>query len=212
VKKSPSAPVEKQGESAKAKPAAGGMSTTLIVAGGALLLIAFLVGWFLRRREKPEPADTVQTVQPALSIPSARWDADDDETVFMPDEEDTPRVDIEATLTVIESENLKPGQVFRFSGTTRIGRTAKNDINLPDKTVSRKHAEIYFENNAYYIRDLGSQNGLKVNEKRVRQGGTLLATGARIRFSPKTLLEFNWRTGAVRSAVVDPDDSTEINE
>lgn len=45
-----------------------------------------------------------------------------------------------------------------------IGRDASNEIVLNDSKVSRKHARIFFENNDFYICDLGSKNGVIVND------------------------------------------------
>ena len=42
-----------------------------------------------------------------------------------------------------------------------------NDINLADSTVSRRHARIFQEGNAFFIEDLGSANGIAVNDQAV---------------------------------------------
>ena len=44
-----------------------------------------------------------------------------------------------------------------------IGRAPECDIELADATVSRRHAEIVRDGDAWFIRDLGSSNGTKVN-------------------------------------------------
>lgn len=51
----------------------------------------------------------------------------------------------------------------------RIGRAAQNDVVLEDATkgVSRLHAELTFENGQYVLRDLNSENGLWVANRRV---------------------------------------------
>jgi FHA domain len=56
-------------------------------------------------------------------------------------------------------------------GNARVGRGDQNDIVLPDpaKSVSRFHAELRFENGAYSIVDLNSQNGTWVAGRRVPQ-------------------------------------------
>ena len=62
--------------------------------------------------------------------------------------------------------------------TVRIGRHADNDVVLDDslKSVSRFHAEIRPEGDAYVIVDLKSRNGIWVNAKRVAKA--TLALGA----------------------------------
>ena len=53
-----------------------------------------------------------------------------------------------------------------------------NDINLADTTVSRHHARIFIEGNAYCIEDLGSANGTLVNDQAISK--TNLVHGDRI--------------------------------
>lgn len=55
---------------------------------------------------------------------------------------------------------LKPGQ-------TSIGRSPKNNIQVPEDGVSRQHAQVNFGNDGYHLKDLGSQNGTSVNGQRV---------------------------------------------
>jgi len=48
-----------------------------------------------------------------------------------------------------------------------IGRGKNCNIQVEDPTVSRQHAVIYFKDNNYYIKDLKSENGTFVNDKKV---------------------------------------------
>jgi hypothetical protein len=48
-----------------------------------------------------------------------------------------------------------------------VGRSRDADLTVNDANVSRRHAEIRFEEGAYLIADLGSTNGVEVNGKRV---------------------------------------------
>jgi hypothetical protein len=50
-----------------------------------------------------------------------------------------------------------------------IGRSSNNDIIIPDRTVSGNHAVINKEGNDYMIQDLGSTNGVVVNQKKVKK-------------------------------------------
>jgi hypothetical protein len=114
-----------------------------------------------------------------------------DETVFMADY-GNPAAAPPATLVVVESLVLDAGTVFEIKGTTSVGRTDRNTVNIPDKPVSRRHAEVFFEQGAYRIRDLGSRNGVRVDGKRVSADGGRLADGAYIQLGPQTILEFNY--------------------
>jgi pSer/pThr/pTyr-binding forkhead associated (FHA) protein len=48
-----------------------------------------------------------------------------------------------------------------------LGRGEQSDIVLDDKSVSKRHAEFAFEHGGWSIRDLGSSNGVAVNNERV---------------------------------------------
>ena len=76
------------------------------------------------------------------------------------------------------------------AGITLIGRSNDSHICITDKSVSRKHGEIYFDEGEFRIRDLGSKNGIKVDDKRVLAGGITLSSGAKIQLAPQTILEF----------------------
>ena len=42
---------------------------------------------------------------------------------------------------------------------------------LADKHISRQHAELFYENGSYHIRDFGSSNGTFVNRVRIPADG-----------------------------------------
>jgi pSer/pThr/pTyr-binding forkhead associated (FHA) protein len=50
---------------------------------------------------------------------------------------------------------------------TSIGRRLDNDVVIQDQNVSRRHAEIRYENGRFMIYDLNSTGGTYVNNKRV---------------------------------------------
>lgn len=50
-----------------------------------------------------------------------------------------------------------------------IGRTADNSIVLADANVSRQHAAIEYQDGDYFLVDLGSQNGVFVNNGKVKR-------------------------------------------
>ncbi len=74
-----------------------------------------------------------------------------------------------AWLVVVEGP-LR-GEDYRLpSGTIRLGLNPACEIHLPGDTfISSQHAEISFRNGAYWLRDLGSTNGLFVNGTRVSE-------------------------------------------
>ena len=86
-------------------------------------------------------------------------------------------LDDEATFTLLPSDRRisrssapvdHPGAVVRITDTLRVGRSADNDIVVPDLMVSRHHAEVrVIGEGKYRVVDLDSHNGTYVNGARV---------------------------------------------
>ena len=69
-----------------------------------------------------------------------------------------------------------------------VGRSETNDLVVNDRSVSRKHAVINFNNNKYTISDLNSFKGIVVNGRKANEAD--LATGDRIKLG-NTIVEFS---------------------
>ncbi|MBA2451393.1 MAG: trypsin-like peptidase domain-containing protein [Chloroflexi bacterium] len=69
----------------------------------------------------------------------------------------------------------------------RVGRSADNDIVLPDPNVSRQHLLIWTTPRGTFLRDLGSQNGTYVDAARVGPGPEVVPPGARVRLGRSEL-------------------------
>lgn len=72
---------------------------------------------------------------------------------------------------------------------TTIGRWEDNDVVVPDRWVSRHHAQIRREGRRYVIEDLDSKNGLFINRKRLAEP-VVLEDGDRIQIAPRYALTF----------------------
>jgi VWFA-related protein len=193
----------------------------IMIWGAALVLLLALIAcgalWWFRLRNKQGIGKAAPTA--AQEHPFEKPERlDGDETQFMPDFGGTGETIVtggkgqtySATLTVVKSMNLDPGKTFEVSiGTTTIGRTSANDIFIPDKPVSRKHAEITFENGTFYICDLGSKNGTQVDGESISSNPECLNDGANIHLSSKTILEFNV---VVTEKEVGEDDITRVSD
>ncbi|MFO0597224.1 MAG: FHA domain-containing protein [Myxococcaceae bacterium] len=58
---------------------------------------------------------------------------------------------------------------FNFDGgEARLGRTADNDVVIRDPSSSRSHARVYEEDGRFFVEDLKSANGTKLNSKAVK--------------------------------------------
>lgn len=73
-------------------------------------------------------------------------------------------------------EGVRQREYPLVGGTLRIGRETDNDIQLDDDTVSGHHCEIAVTQSQfidgtydYWLRDLGSTNGTKVNGQRINR-------------------------------------------
>jgi pSer/pThr/pTyr-binding forkhead associated (FHA) protein len=51
---------------------------------------------------------------------------------------------------------------------TTIGRTNGNDLIITGRTVSRRHARLWFEGGRWYLGDMNSANGTLVNAVRLQ--------------------------------------------
>ena len=74
-----------------------------------------------------------------------------------------------------------------------IGRSARNDVCIPDPFASRVHAEVRREGDQYLLQDLGSANGTYYNGARV-DGAVVLAHGGRVQIG-ETEIVFKEHTG-----------------
>jgi serine/threonine protein kinase len=62
------------------------------------------------------------------------------------------------------------GRSYRFhQDVTTIGRTNGNDLVISERTVSRRHARLWFADGRWYLEDLQSANGTLLNNVRIYQ-------------------------------------------
>src|SRR5205085_7438107 len=76
-----------------------------------------------------------------------------------------------------------------------IGRSARNDLCIPDPFASRVHAEVRREGDQYVLQDLGSANGTLYNGERV-ENMVALAPGGRIQIGETEIEFFDQTSGA----------------
>ena len=62
-----------------------------------------------------------------------------------------------------------------------VGRDPAAELYLEDKTISARHARLYFEDTQWWVEDLGSTNGTLLNQERVAEP-VVLASGDRLQF------------------------------
>ncbi len=90
---------------------------------------------------------------------------------------------VEAGVAEPREVELSPGM------TVSLGRNGKNNIYVHDERASRFHAEVFFADGAWHLRDCDTLNGTRLNGERIRQvvrlnPGCLIGVGeVRLRFS-----------------------------
>jgi VWFA-related protein len=169
---------------------------------GILILFLFVIaGLFIRNQKKdskrriasPVITTTVRTTE--SDYKAGPPEAERENTADIDNEATT--MDIQSTmeplakLTVIKSHQLDLGAVFRVLGATEIGRGTGNNIRIPDKSVSRKHAIINYAGGRFHIRDLNSSYGTKVDGREVKSQGVVINDGAEVQFGNNTIMKFN---------------------
>lgn len=75
------------------------------------------------------------------------------------------------TLTV--SKGAAAGEEYSFDGEARLGRTQDNDVVVKDQAASRSHARVFEKGGRYFVEDLGSANGTRLNSAAVKQAKEL---------------------------------------
>jgi DNA-directed RNA polymerase subunit RPC12/RpoP len=80
----------------------------------------------------------------------------------------------ESATLVIRSGGGRAGETYTLAAArTTIGRHPDSDVFLDDVTVSRNHAVVTCEDDAYVIADRGSLNGTYVNRRRIERQALL---------------------------------------
>ncbi|HYG82700.1 MAG TPA: SpoIIE family protein phosphatase [Pyrinomonadaceae bacterium] len=88
-----------------------------------------------------------------------------------------------------------------------IGRSARNDLCIPDPFASRVHAEVRREGDRYILQDLGSANGTLYNGATV-EGAVPLTSGGRIQIGETEIVFNDGGAGhGVATMITDPDAS-----
>lgn len=82
--------------------------------------------------------------------------------------------------------DLLASQFYVLQPKTTIGRSAECDITIDSELLSRRHAEIFIENNELRIVDLGSSNGTYLNGDKIEEASA--AAGDELRFDQQTFI------------------------
>jgi len=179
-----------------------GKRGVFIIIGILIFLLLIIVGvfiWSQRKNRKKEIDSTVitKTVHRIVEPVHKAGPPDEKRESSADIDNEATTMDIQsimdplAKLTVVKSHELDLGATFKVLGTTEIGRGTGNNIRIPDKSISRKHAIINYAGGKFHIRDLNSSYGTKVDGREVKSEGVVINDGAEIQFGNKTVMKFN---------------------
>lgn len=93
----------------------------------------------------------------------------------------SPDTSVARIVTILKDGS--EGQIYRISGaTTDIGRSEGNILLADDPYLSPRHARITLRDGSYYLRDLGSVNGIfyKLREPMALQSGDVVLLGQQV--------------------------------
>ena len=90
-----------------------------------------------------------------------------------------------AILEVQDPDGTRTRHPFRHPRIA-VGRRRDNDLSLADEGISHRHCEFVSEHGYFMVRDLGSQNGTWVNDRRV--GAARLRDGDQVRIGGTRIL------------------------
>jgi hypothetical protein len=89
----------------------------------------------------------------------------------------------EMPMLIVYEGELKGQRWLIDQDVTIIGRGSDCPIMLPERQVSRHHAQIEYERGAYLLRDLGSKNGTYINGQEVHDKPQRLKDGDEIQIA-----------------------------
>ncbi len=97
------------------------------------------------------------------------------------------------SLYFIVLRGAMPGEMIRLRpGLAALGRSPENEVQIPDMSVSRRHASLMVDDEGHaWLTDLGSTNGTYLNTHRLAARQTVgLRDGDRLGFGPSFLMKF----------------------
>jgi diguanylate cyclase (GGDEF)-like protein len=122
-------------------------------------------------------------------LPSFEFEADDRTAIVNLKDVKSPRRQQKDRHLLVRVRGAELGRVTRLGPERmRIGRSQEAEIWLSDDGVSRKHASIHCEGDAYILEDQGSANGTFVGGARVERHE--LRDGDVIQFGPTALFRY----------------------
>jgi pSer/pThr/pTyr-binding forkhead associated (FHA) protein len=97
----------------------------------------------------------------------------------------------EAEAQLVKVKDGELSRIYPVKGSIYLGRDSGNHIVIADPKASRRHARIYENKGQYWIEDLGSKNGVFLNDIKV-SGPVVLADRDTLRIGNVTFVFVRW--------------------
>ena len=166
------APIEPQEVSVKQRQVVPEMarkqkSSLVVILSGAIVLLALIVLLQVVRKRKTQVAQPAMDQRTGGRILSAE-----------------PRLPQAVLIDVGQAISTESLTLPLNKDTLKIGRDVGNDIVIARKTISSFHATIAYKDGYFYIEDLRSTNGTRLNDGKLRHNEPVrLKSGDKIDFS-----------------------------
>jgi|GEM_PF-2799301 len=134
--------------------------------GVGLLLIGLLVAWLIFREKEEEVDDEEEEPEAPLAAPVAS--APQKQRTMALDLGSGGKMPAVGWIVAIGGKHNMTTFKFKGGGRTLIGTEAGADIVIDDQFMSAQHCEVRVENGNFKLIDLGSTNGILVNDKKVQ--------------------------------------------
>jgi Nif-specific regulatory protein len=111
---------------------------------------------------------------------------------------------VAAFLIMREGKRWAGVHQLQMGAMVTLGRVSSNDVEVQDARCSRRHCAIYDHEGEWFVRDLGSRNGTRVNGEKIT-GAVHLTSGDTIRIGRAKFVF----TNDLAKAVSEPNDEAE---
>jgi len=134
--------------------------------GVGVLLIGLLIAWLIFREKEEEVDEEEEPEQAPLAAPVAS--APQKQRTMALDLGSGGKMPAVGWIVAIGGKHNMTTFKFKGGGRTLIGTEAGADIVIDDQFMSAQHCEVRVENGNFKLIDLGSTNGILVNDKKVQ--------------------------------------------
>jgi diguanylate cyclase (GGDEF)-like protein len=118
----------------------------------------------------------------------------------------------QAALVVLQGSESEIGTHVKLEQPVVLGRDPKSELPLEDEGISRRHCRVFFEDDGFFVEDLGSTNGTLLNgrplsaKKRLEAGDRVYLGACVVKFTFADTLEVGYH--ARMDELVGTDDLT----